>query len=132
MNRITVGLGCAVGAVFVVGAATASATPSAAMHGGGTVTAHVTGERAGHVCRIAGAGIDMPWQSVGSGGTVDLDTGPVSGGRHEARVVCEDPNAGDASVRTVGREDDVFTGHWAPAFEFLHHHRLEFLTPREH
>ncbi len=74
----------------------------------------------------------MPWRAVGGDGSVDLDTGPVGPGRHNAHVVCEDPRLGAASQRTVGKDEDVFTGHWAPAFEFLHHHRMEFLTPHEH
>ncbi|MGV9680909.1 hypothetical protein ACWDSJ_37040 [Nocardia sp. NPDC003482] len=129
-TRVSMLLAGAVATIFAVGAATASASPSAAVHGGTTISAHVTGERAGQVCRIAAPGIDMPWRPVGRDGTVDLDTGPVPAGRHEARVVCEDPRVGDASVRTVGRVEDVFTGRWAPVFEFLHHHRLEVLTPR--
>ncbi|RDI67512.1 hypothetical protein [Nocardia pseudobrasiliensis] len=129
-TRLSVALIGSVGVVFAVGAATASASPSAALHGGATIAAHVTGERSGQVCRIAATGIEMPWRPVGSDGSVDLDTGPVRAGRHTARVVCEDPGIGDASQHSVGRAEEVFTGHWAPAFEFLHHHRLEVLTPR--
>ncbi|MEU6558454.1 hypothetical protein [Nocardia nova] len=131
-TRIGAALAGAVGVVFVVGAATAAATPSVALRGGSTVTAHVTGERAGQVCRITAPGIDMPWRPVGIDGSVELDTGPVESGRHNAHVVCEDPRTGPASQHVVGKSEDVFTGHWAPAFEFLHHHRMEFLTPHEH
>ncbi|MCM6774647.1 hypothetical protein NDR87_13060 [Nocardia sp. CDC159] len=131
-TRLSLALVGAMGVIFAVGAATASAAPSAALRGGTSIAAHVTGEQAGRVCRIASAGVDMPWRPVGSDGTVDLDTGPVHAGRHLARVVCEDPRVGAASVRTVGRAAEVVTGHWAPAFEFLHHHRLEVLTPRGH
>ncbi|MFI5775986.1 hypothetical protein [Nocardia sp. NPDC051570] len=129
-TRLTVALVGSVGVIFAVGAATASASPSAALHGGTTIAAQVTGERSGQICRITAPGVDMPWRPVGSDGRVALDTGPVRGGRHEARVVCADPRLGDASVRTIGREEDVFTGHWAPAYEFLHHRHLEMLTPR--
>jgi hypothetical protein len=130
-TKLTAAVAGAVGIIFVVGAATASADPSAAVRGGSTITAHVSGERAGQVCRISAPGIDMPWRPVGAGGSVDLDAGPVPGGRHDTRVVCEDPRIGDASAHPIGKEEDVFTGQWAPAFEFLYHHRLEFLVPRE-
>ncbi|ATL68612.1 hypothetical protein [Nocardia terpenica] len=130
-TRLTAAVAGAVGVVFVVGAATASANPSAAVRGGTTITAHVSGEKPGQVCRIAALGLPMRWQPVDSGGAVDLDSGPVTSGRHAAQVVCENPTVGDVSAHEVGKEEDVFTGHWAPAYEFLHHHRLEFLTPRE-
>ncbi|MCC3312751.1 hypothetical protein [Nocardia africana] len=129
-TRIGAALAGAVGAAFIVGGATAAATPSVALRGGATVTARVTGEKAGQACRITGSDIDMPWRTVGSDGSVELDSGPVSSGRHTARVVCQDPRTGASSRHAVGKEEDVFTGHWAPAFEFLHHHRMEFLTPR--
>ncbi len=131
-SRIGAALAGAVGVVFVVGAATAAATPSVALRGGSTVTAHVTGEKAGQSCRITGSGIDMPWRPVGKDGSVELDSGPVGSGRHNAHVICEDSHRGPASQYAVGKDEDVFTGHWAPAFEFLHHHRMEFLTPHEH
>ncbi|MBF6332062.1 hypothetical protein [Nocardia transvalensis] len=130
-TRLTAVLVGGVGVLFAVGAATASASPSAALRGGATITAHVSGQKSGEVCRIVAAGVDMPWRPVGSGGTVDLDTGPVRAGRHAARVVCEDARIGDASAHAVGKQDEVFTGHWAPAFEFLHHHRVEVLAPRD-
>ncbi len=119
----------AVGLLFVVGAATASATPEAALRGGPTISAHVTGAKPGQACRIEAAGVDMPWRTVGADGSVVLDSGPVSRGRHDARVMCGGP--GGAAAHAVGKQEDVFTGRWAPAYEFLHHHRLEFLTPRE-
>ncbi|NKY89537.1 hypothetical protein [Nocardia veterana] len=131
-TRISAVLTGAVGVAFVVGAATAAATPSAALRGGATITAHVTGEKPGVQCRITASGVEMPWRTVGSDGSVDLDTGPVPSGRHAARVVCTDPRVGASDRHAVGKEEDVFTGHWAPAFEFLHHHRMEFLTPHEH
>ncbi|MFJ1456157.1 hypothetical protein [Nocardia sp. N2S4-5] len=127
-TKLSAAVAGVVAAVFVIGAATASATPSAALHGGATVTAHVTEARAGQSCRIEGTGVAMPWHAVGADGTVDLDSGAVPPGRHRARVMCERP--GDATEYPVGRQEDVFTGRWSPAFEFLHHHRLEFLTPR--
>jgi hypothetical protein len=130
-TRLTAGIVGTVAVAFVVGAATASANPYAALRGGSTITAHVTQEKAGQVCRITAPGVDMPWRPVGAAGVVDLDTGPIHDGRHESRVVCEDPRIGAASLHEVGREEDVFTGHWAPAFEFLHHHRLEFLAPHD-
>lgn len=130
-TRITAVVVGAAGVVLVVGAATASATPSVDVHGGNTITAQVSGEKPELSCRIAGAGIAMRWRAVGRDGTVQLDSGPVPQGRHDARIVCENPRIGQPSVHTVGHEEDVFTGHWAPAFEFLQHHRLEFLTPRE-
>jgi len=130
-TRITAAVVGAAGVVLVVGAATASATPSVDLHGGGnTITAQVSGEKQGQSCRIAAAGIDMPWRPVGRDGTVQLVSGPVRQGRHDARIECENPRIGDASAHAVGREEDVFTGHWAPAFEFLAHHRLQFLAPR--
>ncbi|MBY8859517.1 hypothetical protein K7711_23820 [Nocardia sp. CA2R105] len=131
-TRISVAAVGAVGVVFAVGAATASAAPSVDVHGGNTITAQVSGEKPGHSCRIAATGVETPWRPVSGDGTVRLDSGPVRHGRHDARVVCENPRVGAASVHTVGHEQDVFTGQWAPAFEFLQHHRLEFLTPREH
>ncbi|WP_067666591.1 hypothetical protein [Nocardia miyunensis] len=130
-TRISIAAVGAVGVVFAVGAATASASPSVDVHGGNTITARVSGEKPGQSCRIAATGIEMPWRTVNSDGTVSLDSGPVRHGRHEARVVCENPRAGVSSAYTVGHEQDVFTGQWAPAFEFLQHHRLDFLTPRE-
>ncbi|MFF0496998.1 hypothetical protein ACFYU5_11375 [Nocardia aobensis] len=130
-TRIGAALAGAVGVAFVVGGATAAATPSVALRGGATITARVTGEKAGQTCRITGSGIDMPWRTVSSDGSVELDSGPVPSGRHNARVVCRDSRTGAASQHAVGKEEDVFTGHWAPAFEFLHHHRMEFLTPHE-
>ncbi|MQY21900.1 hypothetical protein [Nocardia macrotermitis] len=129
-TRISIAIVGAVGVVFAVGAATASASPSVDVHGGETITARVSGEKPGQSCRITATGIDMPWHAVAQDGTVSLDSGPVRQGRHDARVVCENPQVGASSAHTVGHEQDVFTGHWAPAFEFLQHHRLEFLTPR--
>lgn len=129
-TRITAAVIGATGVVLIVGAATASATPSVDLHGGSTITARVSGEKQGQSCRIAAAGLDMPWRPVGRDGTVQLDSGPVRQGRHDARIECENPSVGAASVHPVGREEDVFTGHWAPAFEFLAHHRLQFLAPR--
>ncbi|MBU3065085.1 hypothetical protein KO481_26585 [Nocardia sp. NEAU-G5] len=130
-TRITAAVVGATGVVLVVGAATASATPSADLRGGNTITAQVSGEKQGQSCRIAAAGIDMPWRAVGRDGTVQLDSGPVRQGRHDARIECENPRVGEASVHAVGHEEDVYTGHWAPAFEFLTHHRLQFLAPRD-
>jgi hypothetical protein len=130
-TRITAAVVGAAGVVLVVGAATASATPSVDLHGGSTITARVTGEKQGQSCRIAGAGIDMPWRAVGRDGTVRLDSGPVHQGRHDARIECENPRVGETSVHPVGHEQDVYTGHWAPAFDFLAHHRLQFLAPRD-
>ncbi|MBO0853359.1 MAG: hypothetical protein J2P18_06280 [Nocardia sp.] len=134
-TRVGAAFGGAVGVVFIVGAATAAATPSASLRGGDTVTARVTGEKPGHTCRIDAAGIEMPWRTVGSDGSVELDSGQVAPGKHAARVVCETPRAESGEPvgeHTVGKEEDVFTGHWAPALEFLHHHRMEFLTPNQH
>ncbi len=120
--RWSAALAGAVGIVVVVGAATASATPSAVVRGGPTITAHVTEAKQGQACRIEAPGVDMPWRAVGADGTVDLDTGPVAPGHHRARVTCEERGA---AAHPVGRQEDVFTGRWAPALEFLHHHRLE-------
>lgn len=130
-TRITAAVVGATGIVLVVGAATASATPSVDLHGGHTITAQVSGEKQGQSCRIAATGIDMPWRAVGHDGAVQLDSGPIRQGRHDARIECENPRVGETSVHAVGQEEDVYTGHWAPAFEFLAHHRLQFLTPRD-
>ncbi|MBF6170264.1 hypothetical protein [Nocardia blacklockiae] len=122
-TKLSAAVACAVGLVFAVGAATASASPSAVLRGGATVTAHVTEAKPGQACRIEGTGVGMPWRAVGADGTVDLNSGPVPPGRHRARVMCE--QQGGAGEHPVGRQEDVFTGRWSPVFEFLHHHRLD-------
>ncbi len=128
-TKVTTAVVVAAGGVLLVGASTASASPSADVHGGKTITAQVSGEKPGQSCRIDTHGIATAWQPVGRDGTVRLDSGPVPQGRHDAEILCENPTLGDASMHHVGHEQDVFTGRWAAAFEFLQHHRLEFLTP---
>ncbi len=130
-TKVTTVVVGAAASILVVGAATSSATPSVDVDGGATITAQVSGLEPGQACRIDAAGLEMPWRPVGRDGTVELNSGPVPQGRHDATIVCENPLAGKASVHTVGHEQDVFTGRWAPAYEFLQHHRLELLTPRE-
>jgi hypothetical protein len=127
LTAIAVG---AAGAMVAVGAATASPTPQAQLHGGTGITARVTGERPGSECRIQAHGVNMPWQPVAADGAADLDTGKMPAGRYDAQVVCA-PTSSGLAARAVGRPEDVYTGRWAAADGFLHRYGLEFLTPRD-
>ncbi|MFI5779729.1 hypothetical protein [Nocardia sp. NPDC051570] len=105
--RVALAVGATAGSL-IIAAEPAAAAPAVTFRIGGTITAHVTGEKPGYHCQIAAHDIDGPWGPVNPGGDVDLDSGPVRGGRHMVRVICENRQRGDTTTHLVGRGAEVF------------------------
>ncbi|MFF2552810.1 hypothetical protein ACFVUS_17525 [Nocardia sp. NPDC058058] len=97
------------GTLLAAGAATATSEPKAVIQGRTAVTAHVSGEKAGNRCQIAGKNLAGPWGVVDKSGAVDLTLGPIRPNGKHIRVICEDPKRGDSSMHTV-RSDRVSYG----------------------
>ncbi|RDI64751.1 hypothetical protein [Nocardia pseudobrasiliensis] len=95
--------------LLTAAAGPAQATPWVTYSAGATIAAHVFGEKPGYHCQIAARHISGPWAAVNAAGEVVLDSGPVAGGRHVVRVICENRKRGDATTHLVGRGTEVFT-----------------------
>ncbi|WP_067712366.1 hypothetical protein [Nocardia yamanashiensis] len=107
------------GTLLAAGAAAANGEPKAVIQGRTAVTAHVTGEKPGYKCQIAGKDVAGPWGIVESDGTVSLTLG---GGRpkgKQLRVICEDPRRGDASLHTVRADRVTYDGALSPIRQII-------------
>ncbi|MGW4241357.1 hypothetical protein [Nocardia sp. NPDC004722] len=104
----------ALGTLLALRAATASGEPEAVIKGRGTVTAHVTGEKPGNQCQIAGKKVAGPWGTADSGGTVILTLEPGGTPVNQLRVICQDPSRGDVSVHTVRSHWITYDGILSP------------------
>ncbi|MEV6774438.1 hypothetical protein AB0N05_37955 [Nocardia sp. NPDC051030] len=102
------------GALLAMGAAHANGEPKAVIQGRTAITAHVSGEKVGYKCQIAGSNVSGPWGTVGADGTVDLTLGEVHGDLKKLRVICEDPARGDVSMHTVRADRVSYDGALSP------------------
>lgn len=107
------------GTLLAAGAATANSEPKAVIQGRSTVTAHVTGEKAGARCQIAGKDIAGPWGSVDTAGAVDLTLGSIRTDTKRIRVICEDPLRGDSSLHTVRSDRVSYDGALSPLRQII-------------
>ncbi|MRH91357.1 hypothetical protein GFY24_28615 [Nocardia sp. SYP-A9097] len=107
------------GTLLAAGAATANSEPKAVIQGRTAVTAHVTGEKAGNRCQIAGKNLAGPWSVVDKSGTADLTLGPLRPNGKHIRVICEDPKRGDSSLHTVRSDRVTYDGALSPLRQIL-------------
>ncbi|MGW4248109.1 hypothetical protein [Nocardia sp. NPDC004722] len=95
-------------------ATTAPNEPKALIQGRSTIAAHVTGEKPGTRCQIAGKKVAGPWATVELDGSAILTLGPTHANINELRVLCEDITRGDVSVHTVRSHWITYNGVLAP------------------
>ncbi|WP_330183513.1 hypothetical protein OHB26_07655 [Nocardia sp. NBC_01503] len=107
------------GTMLAAGAATANSEPKAVIQGRTAVTAHVTGEKSGNRCQIAGKNLAGPWAVVDKTGAADLTLGPLRPNGKHIRVICEDPKRGDSSLHTVRSDRVTYDGALSPLRQIL-------------